>query len=279
MAASEQARDEATAGARGEIDMKGVQPPSGGHRPDRAVYLAWPTTLHQTSKRSHRSHPVPSHRAQSCRDQRCVRRLDTVLEWQARAIGQSLHDEAGQLLTAAHLALADAARGLPPPAQERLLVVRTHLAAVEEHLRHLARELHPRVFVDGGFVAALEFLARGFAARHGISTTVNAKIPRCLPDSIATALYRMGQEGLTNISRHARATRACIRVASKAGVLRCTIRDDGVGFDVSAVARRGGLGLGLQGIRERLAMHGGVLQIKSVHGVGTQLIATIPLEL
>jgi signal transduction histidine kinase len=259
--------------------MKTVQSPgSSGHRHDRAVHLAWPTTLHQTSSRSHRSHPVASLRAQSCCDQRCVRRLDTVLEWQARAIGQSLHDEAGQLLTAAHLALVDAARELPPPAQERLLVVRTHLAAVEDHLRHLARELHPRVFVDGGFVAALEFLARGFAARHGISTTVHAKVPPSLPDSIATALYRMAQEGLTNIGRHARATRACIRVASKAGVLRCTIRDDGVGFDVAAVARRGGLGLGLEGIRERLAMLGGVLLIKSAHGVGTQLIATIPLE-
>ena len=204
-------------------------------------------------------------------------RLNTVLELQARAIGQSLHDEAGQLLAAAYLALDEAARDLPPPARERLVVVKTHLAAVEEQLRHVAWELHPRVLADGGIVAALEFLASGFEARHGIVTTVSAKLPHRLPDPIATAVYRMAQEGLTNIGRHARARRASIRVAPKAGVLSCRIRDDGIGFDPT-MAPRASSGLGLQGIRERLSTLGGALMIKSVYGVGTQLIAAIPLD-
>jgi signal transduction histidine kinase len=220
----------------------------------------------------------PRSRVQSRCDDQYLRRLDAVLERQARAIGQTLHDEAGQLLAAAYLALAEASRDLPAPVGERLLVVKSHLAAVEEHLRHVARELHPRVLIDDGFVAALEYLARGFATRHSISTDVYARVPRRLPDSIATALYRMAQEGLTNIGRHAQATHASIRVAPKAGVVQCTIRDDGIGFDVAAVARRGGAGLGLSGIRERLNTLGGVLMIKSVCGAGTQLIATIPLD-
>jgi two-component system, NarL family, sensor kinase len=215
---------------------------------------------------------------QSRCDDQCLRRLNAVLEQQARAIGQCLHDEAGQLLVAAYLALAEASRDLPAPVGERLLVVKRHLAGVEEHLRHVAQELHPRVLDEDGFVAALQFLGRGFAARHSISTEVYARVPRRLPDPIATALYRIAQEGLTNIRRHARAKHACIRVAPQAGVVRCTIRDDGVGFDVAAVARRGGAGLGLHGIRERLETLGGGLTIKSVCGAGTQLIATIPLD-
>jgi signal transduction histidine kinase len=205
------------------------------------------------------------------------RRLNAVLEEQARAIGQCLHDDAGQLLTAAYMALAEASRGLPAPTCERLLVVKQHLAAVEDHLRHIAHELHPRVLDEDGFIAALEFLARGFAARHRIDIEVDAKVPRRLPDPIAVVLYRVAQEGLTNIGRHARATHASIRVARKLGMLRCTIRDDGVGFDVAAVAKRRGARLGLHGIRERLALLGGILTIRSVCGVGTELIATIPL--
>jgi signal transduction histidine kinase len=217
-------------------------------------------------------------RVQPCGDEQCLRRLNAALERQARAIGQSLHDEAGQLLAAAYLALAEASRDLPDPVGERLLVVKRHLAAVEENLRRVAQELHPRLLEEDGLVAALEFLAHGFGARHSICTDVYASVPSRLGDSIATTLYRIAQEGLTNIGRHARATHACIRVAPKAGVVRCTIRDDGVGFDVAAVARRGGAGLGLRGIRERLEALGGVLTIESVCGAGTQLIATIPLD-
>ncbi len=205
-------------------------------------------------------------------------RLNTALEQQARAIGQALHDEAGQLLAAAYLALEEAARDLPALSRERLCVVKTHLAAVEEQLRHVAHELHPRVLAEVGVVAALEFLGRGFAARHGVATTVSATLPPRLTDAIATAVYRMAQEGLTNVGRHARATHASIHVEPKAGVLWCTIRDDGVGFDLAAIERRGGMGLGLQGIHERLSTLGGVLTIDSGCGLGTRLIAAIPLK-
>jgi two-component system, NarL family, sensor kinase len=212
------------------------------------------------------------------RDRQYLQRLNAGLERQARVIGQCLHDDAGQLLAAAYIALAEASRDMPAPVSARLLVVKRHLAAVEDHLRQVAQELHPRLLERDGFVPALEFLGRGFAARHGIATDVFAKVPVRLPDSIATALYRMAQEGLTNIGRHASATHAFIRVASKAGIVRCTIRDDGAGFDMAEVTRRGGAGLGLHGIRERLEPLGGVLTIRSACGAGTQLIATIPLE-
>jgi signal transduction histidine kinase len=209
-------------------------------------------------------------------DDEYLGRLSAVLERQARAIGQSLHDEAGQLLSAVYLSLAEASRD-QPALSERLLVVKRHLAALEEHLRHVGQELRPRLLDEVGLLAALDFLARGFAARHGISTDLQVRVPRRLPDPFSTALYRMTQEALTNIGRHARATRVRIRVVLKAKDVRCTIRDDGVGFDEAAVAGRGGA-LGLFGMRERLETLGGVLTIRSVRGAGTLLIATIPLD-
>ena len=204
-----------------------------------------------------------------------LRRLNAGLERQARAIGQSLHDEAGQLLTAAYLALAEAARDLPEPAGERLLVVRQHLLAVEEHLRHVAHELRPRVLDDQGFIAALEFLAHGFETRHGIPITVRAAVTRRVPSPVEIAVYRVVQEALANISKHARATRASIRVATPIGALKCTIRDDGIGITNTARRRPG---LGLHGMGERLALLGGTLVITSARHAGTVLLATIPLE-
>jgi signal transduction histidine kinase len=227
----------------------------------------------------HRNRVAPTVRAVPRRDsQRFLRRLNAGLEHQARAIGQSLHDEAGQLLTAAYIALDEASRALPKAARDRLRLVRQHLEAVEEHLRHVAYELRPRVLDDLGLIPALEFLAHGFETRLNVSTTVHAATTRALPDSIETAVYRVAQEGLTNIGRHAHATRASIRLAIEAGRLRCTIRDDGVGFDPTEVRKRPSAGLGLRGIRDRLAIVGGRLRIESGRGVGTTLIATIPLE-
>src|SRR5262249_24668138 len=91
-----------------------------------------------------------------------------------------------------------------------------------------------------------------------------------------TELYRIVQEALANVGRHARARRATIRLGWRAGLLVCSIRDDGVGFDPKALARDGKRGLGLLGIRERLDALGGLLDIRSVPGRGTDLRATIP---
>lgn len=221
---------------------------------------------------------APLQRARARSNEHYHRRLNVVLEQQARLIGQSLHDEAGQLLTAAYIALAEASRDLPAPVGERLRVVKRHLDGVEEHLRHIAQELHPQMLEDHGLVAALEFLARGFSARHHIVTEVHAKVPRRLPAHVAIVLYRIVQEGLTNIRRHAHATKANIRVGPGADSVRCVIRDDGVGFNVAAQGRHSGKELGLHGMRERLAILGGELRIRSTSGVGTELIATIPLN-
>lgn len=208
-----------------------------------------------------------------------LRRLSENLELQAKWIAQSLHDEAGQLLTSAHIALAEAIRDLPPPARERLQEVKKHLDGIEEQLRRFAHELRPRILDDLGLVPALEFLAAGVEKRQGISIAIEATLQRRLPAVVETTLYRLVQETLTNVSRHARASRVAIRLTSGSGTLGCRIEDDGIGFDAPAVlAQLGAFGVGLRGNRLRLEALGGTFQINSMPGLGTQVVITIPLN-
>ncbi|HSB80264.1 MAG TPA: PAS domain S-box protein [Candidatus Methylomirabilis sp.] len=213
------------------------------------------------------------------RTEEALRRLNERLEKEAERIGNLLHDEAGQFLTAAHIMLAEVARDLPPPQRESLQEVRLHLDQVEKRLRTLSHELRPRILDDLGLVAALEFLAEGVAKRTGIQVNVIASLDEQLPPITEATLYRFAQEALTNASKHARATQATILLEPTAGKIRCSIRDDGDGFDVSAVLdRRGDSNLGLRGIQDRVESLGGMLQVISAPGRGTELLATIPLE-
>jgi PAS domain S-box-containing protein len=213
------------------------------------------------------------------RTEEALRRLNERLEKEAERIGNLIHDEAGQFLTAAHIMLAEVARDLPPPQRESIQEVRLHLDQVEKRLRTLSHELRPRILDDLGLVAALEFLAEGVSKRTGILVDVIASLEEQLPPMTEATLYRFAQEALTNASKHARATQATVILEAAAGKIRCSIRDDGVGFDVSAVlARRGDSNLGLRGIQDRVESLGGTLQYTSAPGRGTELIAMIPLE-
>ena len=215
----------------------------------------------------------------STRTAEALRRLNDRLEQEAGRIASALHDEAGQFLTAAHITLADVAHGLPPSARDRLQDVRRNLDDVEQQLRRLAHELRPRILEDMGLADALKFLADGVARRTGVSISVEASLQtRCKP-LVETAMYRLVQEGLTNMSKHAGATRARILLAQDDGNVWCSIADDGVGFDLAAVqARRDEFGLGLLGIQDRLEAVDGTLEIISAPGMGTELRAIIPLE-
>lgn len=220
-----------------------------------------------------------------------LRRLNETLEEQAKRIAHALHDEAGQLLVAVHIALREAAREVPPPARERLQEIHGLLDQIEEQLRCFSHELRPTILDDLGLLPALEFLAQGMAKRTDLPITVEGSTQGRLPPAVETALYRCAQEALTNVARHARASRAGVELQREVKLIRCSIRDDGVGFNVPAViagtdqrdlfgagARRGQRGLGLVGIRERLNALGGTLRITSAPGRGTELLIIVPLE-
>jgi signal transduction histidine kinase len=207
-----------------------------------------------------------------------LRRLNEMLEEEARRIAHALHDEAGQLLVSVHLAVKEVADGLPPRARDRLFLIRAPLDEVEKHLRRLSHELRPTVLDDLGLVPALEFMVQGVSSRSGIPIAVEGpKSPR-LPTPVELALYRVAQEAVRNATKHAGASRVDIRLAIQTGKVRCSIKDDGKGFDVPATLdRKGDRGLGLIGMRERLNAVGGQLTIDSGRGRGTEIRITIPL--
>lgn len=206
-----------------------------------------------------------------------LRHLNERLEEEAKRIAHALHDEAGQLLASVYLALEEAARELPPPAGDRLLRVRSLLDQIEVQLRRLSHELRPTILDDLGLLPALEFLAEGVSTRTGVPIMVKGSTEERLPRLVETALYRIVQEALTNVAKHARATRVTVWLQPEEQMVRCSIRDNGIGFDVAGV-RGGERGLGLIGIKERLDALGGSLQMVSSPGKGTELLITIPLE-
>ena len=213
------------------------------------------------------------------RTEEALRRLNAQLEKEATRIAGVLHDEAGQFLTSAHIVLADVARDANPAVRERLQSVRASLDQVEEQLRRVSREIHPRILDDMGLVDAIKFLSDAFGRRTAIRVDVTASFDAHLERSVEAVLYRLVQEGLTNISRHAQATEACVELTNDDEIVTCAIRDNGQGFDPNAVlASRTDGGLGLQLIDDRLAAFGGTLVIRSSPAGGTELRATLPVE-
>ena len=210
--------------------------------------------------------------------QRLSRQLLEVQEAERRRIAHELHDEAGQLLASVHLALETTVIGLPPPWREGFHQVRSQLDAMETQLRRLAHELRPTMLDDLGLLPALQFLAQGVAARTGLDIHVDSALTGRLAPALETALYRIMQEGLTNIAKHAAATHVHLQVWHEDGTVHSLLRDDGVGFVVAQVVdRTGPRGLGLLGIQERLEALGGAVQITSAPGQGTTLQITLPV--
>jgi two-component system, NarL family, sensor histidine kinase NreB len=212
------------------------------------------------------------------RTEATLRRLNESLDQQAKRIAQALHDEAGQLLTAAYMDLASAVHDVPL-ARERLQTIKANLAQIEEQFRRVAHELRPRILDDYGLVPALEFLAAGVEERHGITVAVTGAVER-LPTIVETTIYRVVHEALTNVCKHSGARRVTVDLAQMPGILRCTIKDDGVGFDEPAVdARFGERGFGLAGTTEQIVGLGGTVRIVSGRGKGTEIIIGVPMEL
>jgi signal transduction histidine kinase len=207
------------------------------------------------------------------------RQLLEAQEGERRRMAHELHDEASQLLGFVHLALEIAVSGLPPQFREGFQPVRDHLDAIEAQLRRLSHELRPTILDDLGLLPALQFLAEGVAARTGLCICVDSVIEGRLAPHVETALYRIMQEGITNITKHAAATHVQLQLRRDTRMVYGLLHDDGVGFDFDqTVNHKGPRGLGLLGIQERLGALGGTLQITSAPGQGTMLQITVPVE-
>jgi len=208
-----------------------------------------------------------------------LRRLNETLELEIQRIAYAVHDEAGQLLFAARLAMSGLAHDLSPSRQERLDEIGTILDQAEKQLRRLSHELRPTILDDLGLVPALQFLSDGISRRTELSIRIQSSLEGRYAPIIETTVYRVVQEALTNITKHAQAKTVEIQLSNVAKNLQCLVHDDGVGFDViSALSSREHKSLGLVGIRERLNAVGGTLEIDSAVGRGTELLVKIPVE-
>jgi len=205
-----------------------------------------------------------------------LRHLNQTLEREIQRIAHALHDEAGQLLASVYLALEEVARNLPP-AREPLLKVKGLLDLIEGQLRRLSHELRPTILEEMGLLPAVKFLAEGVTARTGLSITVEGDSEFSPTPLLSATVYRIIQEAFTNVTRHAKATHVHVTIQHELQTLRCSVKDNGVGFDVASLsARTGEGGLGMIGIRERLNSVGGGFSLMSTLGQGTELVITIP---
>ena len=205
-----------------------------------------------------------------------LQRVVTAQELERRRLARELHDETGQALTSILLSL----RAVEEANDEQELSaaiaeVRDLVRSTLQDVRQLAVELRPKVLDDFGLVPALERLTQTFGEQTGMSVHFQQMLPSGrLPPEIETALYRIVQESLTNIVKHARATSVSVVLTRKDDSVSVVVEDDGVGFE-PRYAREDGLGLA--GMRERVSLLGGRLAIESRPGAGTTFVAEVPL--
>lgn len=210
-------------------------------------------------------------------------RLLTLQIDERRRIAEELHDSTAQHLTAAGLALTritGASRHVDRESErtidDALDDARRSLQEATQEIRVLAYLLHPPLLQSFGFGEAIRSFATGFAGRAGLAIEVRTPDePVELDDETSRHMYRICQEALANVHRHAKATSASVVLAADEEVITLTVQDNGIGFDEASVASEVQLGVGILGMRERMKRIGGSIQFRS-NTRGTTLTATAP---
>jgi signal transduction histidine kinase len=200
-------------------------------------------------------------------------------EEERQRIARELHDSTGQSLTSLLVGLRNLEDAPSDGVDDQLSDLRDIVSNTLDEIHGMVLQLRPPVLDDLGLSAALERQVADFTRRYGVPVDIVAHLPdNRLSFDMETAVYRIVQEGLTNIARHAEATNASVLLEKRGGTLLVIIEDDGSGFDLPAV-RAAGERLGLQGIEERTRLLGGTLTIESTPGQGTSLFVRLPLAM
>jgi two-component system, NarL family, sensor histidine kinase UhpB len=189
-------------------------------------------------------------------------------------IARALHDEAGQTLTAVALEVERAASQGPEADRERMAAVAQELHSTLDEIRRITRELRPEALDDLGLVNALIALSSR-ASRSGrvrVERRLDSDLPR-MSEELELVVYRVAQEALTNVLRHAEASRCLLELTSSGGAITLTVSDDGKGMPASYDGT-----IGIEGMRERALLVGGTLSIESRPGAGTTVMLRVPVE-
>ncbi len=227
-------------------------------------------------------------RAQMSRDvelahdlQELSAKLVTAQEQERRHIARELHDEIGQALTAIKVELAFAQRSIEG-AQGPTTVLQTARNITDgalHQVRDLSYLLHPAALDEFGLVSAVEEHIKTFSRRHVIGVELShSSMGSRLPPETEAAAYRIIQEALNNVAKHANATVAKVYMARQPDALRIVVEDNGVGFDASAPRSPDRRGLGLIGMRERASYLNGTVAIESTRGRGTRIVVELPVR-
>lgn len=215
------------------------------------------------------------------RNEREFRRLGRavwrVQEDERRRLARDLHDGVGQNLTALKHRLAAMTQALPgdDPLRQDLEDAIALCGDTLEDTRELSRLLRPPILDDLGLEAAVRALCRSLAQASGLDIGVDIQPLPALDSDLQTLVFRVAQEALSNAVRHAQARSVLVRIVASGGLLQLQVADDGRGCDPVAALASGGSGLG--GMRERVRLYDGQLELRSAPGEGTRLRAVVPL--
>lgn len=214
--------------------------------------------------------------------QELLKKVIRAQEDERRRLARELHDETCQTVTALGVRLAMVSQSTPDPVARAEIDEARQLAShAEEEIRRLMLDLRPSVLDDLGLVSAIQWYAERQLAAHGIAVRFElGALPARLAPEVETALFRVTQEAITNITKHARAERVLVQLGVDGDRLRIEIEDDGAGFDAGGVqpSPADARGLGLLGMRERVELLGGTFRLDTAPGLGTDLTIEVPLE-
>jgi signal transduction histidine kinase len=211
--------------------------------------------------------------------QRLAAKLATAQEEERRRIARELHDGLTQDLGGLAIELGRLAAQRPASGRTlagAFLTLQRRVVRAAEAARHIAHQLHPSELDDLGLAAALRAFCEDFSGREGIGLTfTDHDLPESLPAEVAPCLYRVTQEALRNIVKHARTRQAAVTLSGNGTGVRLSIQDDGVGFNVPPPDET--IGLGMQSMRERVQLLGGTFSVISEPGKGAEVLAEVPL--
>jgi two-component system, NarL family, sensor histidine kinase DevS len=207
-----------------------------------------------------------------------LRRVVAGQELERKRLARELHDETGQALTSILLGLRSIEESSKekPELREAVLALREIVVDTLQDVRRLAVELRPKALDDFGLVPALEWLSETFAEQTEVDVLLQAALGEDrLPAEIETALYRIVQEALTNVVKHAQASTVSVVLTRKGQSVVAVVEDDGRGFDPTQTREEG---LGLVGMRERIALLGGRVTVESSERGGTTVAVEVPVR-